>query len=268
MPFKAFYRYVCNDSYVRKTGSGWAFWTDPVLLRCFTNGDGFMLHQSAIECKSLTERTLTGLSNLDNIQTGDIRLTLVACPAWERLTPHPALLVLAPVLRSTGAVVTVYDLNVKFWQGMPGHQHLWLDDKSYLWNNESEVEQLFTCYPEIIEKYKIQILESCPHLVLFSINSGSRLFTRRFAELLRLETGVPFVAGGPDCFRSENYDWHVKSGVYQAVCPSEGDLAVTGLVAAFRDFRRLPAELPGFTIIEDGAVHDNGDPERPTHLDD
>jgi len=213
------------------------------------------------------DNDVTVLSDLDKKQTGGIRIALVACPAWESLTPHPALLVLAPVLRSTGTDVSVYDLNAKFWKGMHNHQHLWRDENSYRWNNVAEVDQLFTIYQDLITTFKLRILESNPHLVLFSINSGSRLFTRRFAEELRQDTGVPFVAGGPDCFRSENYSWHVQSGVYQAVCPSEGDSALIDLVTAYKELKEIPTDLPGFTIIKGSAVHDNGDPLRPKLLD-
>lgn len=198
-----------------------------------------------------------------------MRVALIACAAWANWAPNPALLLLAAQLRRHGHEADLYDLNIDTYHAVaPQFRDWWLDHNSYRWERAEICKELLDAHREFFEHYVATIAATRPGLVAFSINSGARASSKYLAQIVkRALPGVPIVAGGSDCFRSEHFDGHMIPGIVDAICPAEGDFAICDLVDAVEEQGIVPVDLPGFITWEDGRLRDNGDPKRPQKLD-
>lgn len=197
-----------------------------------------------------------------------LRIALVACPAWAVWAPHPALPLLRAGLSREGHQVFCCDLNIETFRALPGIADWWKDENSIRWETPESVDRLWESNPDFFSGAAEAVAETRPDLVCFTVNSGSRLVSGKMAAALRgLLPAIPIVFGGADCFRSEYGARHMESGVVDALCHGEGDLALPALAAALGREGRIPEDQPGFLVRTVSGLRDNGDPGRVARLD-
>lgn len=198
-----------------------------------------------------------------------MKIALIACPAWSVSAPTPALLLLAAGLRRDGHSVGLFDLNIDTYRWVDEKEkERWLDKNATMWENQGLVDDLFKKYEREVTDYVQKIAGFSPALVGFSVNCAARYSSLYMARLIKGKLpGVPIVFGGADCFRSEVSDKYMIPDV-DAVCSGEGDLALPALAAAVQRTGKIPVDLPGFLTWENGSIRDNGDPAKPSKLDD
>lgn len=199
-----------------------------------------------------------------------LRAALIACPAWANWAPNPAILLLAAQLRHAGHEIELFDLNIDAFRAVSSeYQSWWESSNSRSWETDEEVERLWQEHLAFFHDYAYQILSTNPDVIAFTINSGAKCTTPRFARLIRsMSPHIPIIVGGPDCFRSEAFTQHLYPGVVNALCPGEGDFAIVNLLSALEAKGFIPEDLRGFVIPTAEGFRDNGDPDRPANLDD
>jgi hypothetical protein len=197
-----------------------------------------------------------------------LRIALVACPAWAVWAPHPALPLLGANLRREGHEIFCCDINIEAFRALPELADWWKDENSGRWETPEKVDELWAAQGEFFGQAAAAVAETRPGLVCFTVNSGSRFVSQKMAAAVRgLLPGVPIIFGGADCFRSEYGARHMESGVVDALCHGEGDLAQPALAAALGSLGRIPEDTPGFLVRTPAGLRDNGDPARVARLD-
>jgi len=197
-----------------------------------------------------------------------MKIALVQCPVWGTYDPPLALAQLAGCLKQSGQDVFIFDLNIKLYNERAGnYKHIWAWEQWVFWQDERKVDKFFADNRLILERYAEEIVRNEVSVAGFSVNSGSKLFSIKFASLIKeICRKIKIIFGGPLFFEDEYSVRVLNEDAVDIVIPQEGELILTKLVSLI-DKNKDISNCAGILFKDNGRQVYTGPGEAIGNLD-
>jgi len=170
-------------------------------------------------------------------------LLLIGMPAWDHNIPSHALGYVAGIVKNSGWICRVADLNIRIYRlvSQEYRKHWETERPSTLWLNRQEADGFYEKYRIDIEKMLRESAEghSCD-LIGFTVNECSRWLTLKASKFLKqLQPTIPTLFGGPDCFRLEyGTRFFEEDGAPDVICLGEAENSLEQYLQEFEATRK------------------------------
>ncbi len=224
----------------------------------------------------------------------DVDVALIGMPAWDTEMPYHALVVVSAVAVEAGAKLGIHDLNIEFYHQInEADRRNWTEDMNSAWFAEELPSTLWNRYESWMLPRLDKILASNPKMIAFSVNMSGRSFSVYAARYFKSKRpDIPIMFGGVDCFPGEagvgflsgsQVESEVRAGGFVSleslsgndgaaaapvnsaycdiICQGESEIAFRDFLHDFLKTGIWRTSVPGFAYLENGAVHDTGQPE-------